>query len=65
MEPSIISELGLLVQVKIYPEIGDAYFILIPCPDSVLTDKIPIEEYVEEWLKDHVKNVQSYEIEKE
>ena len=48
--------------ISIYPEIGDRYQILICVPDT--DDAERIEEYVDEWVGEHLRFVGSVCIEK-
>lgn len=47
------------IKIHIYPDIDDAYDIILDVPDL---PHIDIEEYVEDWLDNHTKNVSHYQI---
>lgn len=43
------------MKLKIYPEIGNPYFILLP-------DNIRTESEIDNWLDDHTRNVSFWEL---
>lgn len=47
------------ITIHIYPDIDDAYDIVLDVPEL---SHVNMEEYVEDWLDDHTKNVSHYEI---
>lgn len=47
------------ITIHIYPDIDDAYDIILDVPEL---SHVNIEEYVEDWLDNHTKNVSHYEI---
>lgn len=50
------------ITIHIYPDIDDAYDIILDIPDLSHVDT---EEYVEDWLDNHTKNVSHYKIEEQ
>ncbi len=47
--------------VSIYPEIGDKFQVILCVPD--IDDSERIEEYVDEWIGEHLRFVDSFNIE--
>lgn len=43
------------MKLKIYPKIGNPYFILLP-------DDIRTESEIDNWLDDHTRNVSFWEL---
>lgn len=51
------------VKIKICPNIGDAYAVLIKVPDEVIQGgTFAIEEFIDKWVQDHATNVTYWEI---
>lgn len=42
------------MKIKIYPEIGNQYFVFLP-------QNVRTEDEVESWLNDHARNVAQWE----
>lgn len=48
-------------RVSIYPEIGDKFQVVLCVPDT--DDEERIEEYVDEWIGEHLRFVDFFDIE--
>ena len=44
------------LKLKIYPSFGNSYILIINLSDDVND----IEEFIETWIHDNLKNVESY-----